>query len=189
VSLPTVDHLRAHLNMEGDTSHDAELTDMLDAAVEVVEGIVGPVAEGTVTETHYGVSSPVLVLRRFPASSVTAVSSRVGAVTTPLTLVDFELDAASGIVRRADGGGFYGNYTVTYSTGRATVPASIHLAILIIAAHLFETQRMPGQSMESAPAGFGGADGIPDAGSTGMGYAIPRRAQELLQPYMLPVIA
>lgn len=185
MSLPTVDDLKIHANIPAsDTSHDAELTDMLDAAIELVEGIVGPVGVGTVTETHYNVSSSALVLARFPASAVTAVGTRSGATTTPLTLADYELDTGTGILRRADGGGFYGSYTVTYSTGRATVPASIHLAILIVAAHLWETQRgtAPTALQLQDPNGA-------DVGPSGMGYAIPRRAQELLQPYMLPVIA
>lgn len=186
MSLPTVGDLREHTN-QTDTTHDRELTDMLDAAVEVVEGIIGPVASGTVTETHYNVSSSVLVLRSMPVAALTAVSSRAGAVTTPLTLADYELDAGTGIVRRKDGGAFYGSYTVTYSTGRAAVPASIRLAILVVASHLWETQTMPG--MDRMQPGFGGADGIPDAGSPGRGFAIPNRAQELLAPYRMPVIA
>lgn len=187
MSLPTVDDLKIHANITTDT-HDTELGDMLDAAVEVVEGIVGPVGEGTVTETHWNVSSGVLVLRQHPASALVSVSSRVGATTTALMLADYELDPATGIVRLANGSGFYGTFVVSYSTGRAVVPAAIRLAILIVAAHLWETQAMPGMEGIVQP-GFGGADGIPDAGSVGRGFAIPNRAQELLRPFALPVIA
>lgn len=186
MSLPTVDDLKAHLD-PGD-SGDAELTDFLDAAVEAVEGIVGPVGLATVTETHYGVSSDVLVLRQMPVAALVSVSSRFGATTTALTLADYELNLAAGIVRQVSGSGFYGNYTITYSVGREVVPASIQLAILIIAEHLHETQRMPGQTSDR-PAGFGGIDGVADAGFMPRGFAIPSRAQELLRPYIVPVVA
>ena len=141
------------------------------------------------TETHYNVLSDVLVLKRMPVGSLVSVSSRYAAVTTPLTLSDYELDPETGLLRTALGTPFYGTYTVTYTSGRDDLPAAIRLAVLVIAEHLFETQRRPGFTTD-APAGFGGADGIPDAtNSTPMGFAIPSRAQELLAPYMIPRIA
>jgi uncharacterized phiE125 gp8 family phage protein len=188
VSLPTLTDLKAHVNVSS-TADDGELTDMLDAAVDVVEGVIGPITSQTVTETHYGLCSDVLVLRRMPVADLLAVGYRAGATTTALLLTDYELDADTGLVRLASGGRFAGNYRVTYSVGRPSVPAAVRLAILIVAGHLFETQRRPGFTSD-APAGFGGADGIPDAtNSVPMGFAIPSRAQELLAPYMLPAIA
>lgn len=189
MSLPTLTDLRAQTNITS-TADDDELQEHLDAAVDVVTGIVGPIDVPTsVTETHYNVQSDVLVLRRMPVGSLVSVSSRYGAVTTPLLLSDYELDPATGLVRLATVGRFYGTYTVTYTSGRDDLPAAIRLAVLIIAEHLFETQRRPGFTTD-APAGFGGADGIPDATNpVGTGYAIPSRAQDLLQPYMMPRIA
>jgi hypothetical protein len=187
MSLPTVDDLKIHANMTSSVD-DSELQDVLDAAIEVVEGLIGPLSSpGQVVETHRNVSSDVLVLKRMPVAGLVSVASRVGASSTPLTLGDYELDAASGLLRTASGARFYGSYTVTYTSGREVLPAAIRLAVLIIAAHLWETQRMPMQ--DSGPAGFGGMDGIPDAGSAGRGFAIPNRAQELLQSYMSPSIA
>jgi hypothetical protein len=189
VSLPTLTDLRAGTNITT-SADDDELQDHLDAAIDVVTGIVGPIDSPTsVTETHYNVASDVLVLKRMPVGSLVSVSSRYGAVTTPLLLSDYELDADTGLVRLAAGTRFCGTYRVTYTSGRDDLPAAIRLAVLIIAEHLFETQRRPGFTTD-APAGFGGADGIPDATNpSGTGYAIPSRAQELLQPYMRPVIA
>jgi hypothetical protein len=141
-----------------------------------------------VTETHYNVCSDVLVLRGCRWGRWCGVVP-LRRVTTPLTLSDYELDPDTGLVRRRLGTRFYGTYTVTYTSGRADLPAAIRLAVLIIAEHLFETQRRPGFT-HRRPAGFGGADGIPDATNpVGTGYAIPSRAQELLQPYMMPRIA
>jgi hypothetical protein len=188
VSLPSIDDLKLHLNKTDDVD-DLELTDVLDAAVEVVGGLVGPLDSETVTDVHYGVAGQTLLLRRMPVAEVLEVSSRSVGYSgfTELTLADYELDTAAGALRMQTGGLFFGDISVTYSVGRETVPAAIRLAVLIIAAHLWETQRMPMQ--DSGPAGFGGMDGIPDAGSAGRGFAIPNRAQELLQSYMSPSIA
>jgi uncharacterized phiE125 gp8 family phage protein len=183
--LPVAD-LKIHLNLpDRGTADDDELREVLDAAVEVVENLIGPLGVSTVTEIHRGVSSDMLVLRRMPIGELTAVSARYATgVATPLDLVDFELDAATGILRVVTGARFWGTFVVEYTTGRAAMPAAVRLAILIVAAHLWETQRMPGQSRDSLPAGFGGADGIPDATLPSRGFAIPNRAQELLQPYI-----
>ena len=163
---------------------------MLDAAVDVVEGIIGPLTAKSVTETHRNVSSDVLVLRRMPVVDLVSVSMGSGSLVSSLPVDDFDLDADTGLLRRADGGWLSGSFTVTYSVGRPTVPAAVRLAILVIAGHLFETQRMPGfQSADSLPAGFGGLDGVPDARLPGLGYAIPNRAQELLTPYIRTAIA
>jgi hypothetical protein len=189
VPLPTLSDLKRETNIPNTTSDD-ELVVKLDQAVAVVEGLIGPVGDPSpVTETHWNVSSDVLVLRRMPVAGLVSVSSRYGATTTALTLADFELDPATGIVRLVSGGRFVGTYTVTYTAGYVNLPADVSGAIVLIAAHLWETQRMSGQSSDTAPAGFGGLDGVPDAGSAGRGFLIPNRAQELLQPHMRPSIA
>jgi uncharacterized phiE125 gp8 family phage protein len=183
VALPTVTDLKAHLNVPAAvTDDDAELGEVLDAAIEIVADIVGPLEASPVTEIHSRVSSGVLVLRGMPAADLTAISFRAGLTSTPLTLSDYELDATSGIVRVVSGSGFYGDYVVEYTAGFDTLPASIRLAVLIIAAHLFETQRMPMQGESFAPTGFGPAAGEVVA-PAGRGYALPNRALELLRPY------
>lgn len=176
MSLPTVDDLKPYLNKTSNAD-DAELTDMLDAAVDIAEGVVGPLTSETVTETHYGLSSAVLVLRRAPALALTSVSGRVypGALQTSYLLTDYTLDPDTGIVRLANGYRFAGDYTVTYSAGRTTLPAAVRLAILIIAGHLWETQR----GVAPTPLQQQDAFGPPPTA----GYALPNRAQELLAPY------
>lgn len=183
MALPTVTDLKVHLNIPAAvTDDDAELAEVLDAAIEIVADIVGPLEAAPVTEIHSRVSSGVLVLRGMPAADLTAISFRAGLTSTPLTLSDYELDATSGIVRVVSGSGFYGDYVVEYTAGFDTLPASIRLAVLIIAAHLFETQRMPMQGESFAPTGFGPAAGEVVA-PAGRGYALPNRALELLRPY------
>lgn len=179
MALPTVADLKAHANIPAaSTTDDDELQEFLDAAVEIVEGMVGPLTEGPVTEVHRAVNTDTLVLRRQPASAVTAVSSRYGTSDlTALTLGDYELDADAGLLRAYSGARFYGTYVIEYTAGGIT--ASDRLAVLIIAAHLLETQRVPMQS--DAPAGFGDTVG---GAPVGVGYAIPNRALELLKPRM-----
>jgi hypothetical protein len=70
---------------------------------------------------------------------------------------------------------------VEYTAGRSDVPASIRLGVLIVAAHLWETQRRPGFT-SATPAGFGGSGDIPDV-PVGRGFAIPARAEELFARY------
>lgn len=183
--LPTVADLKAHLNMESlGSGEDGELADALEAAVDVAEGIIGPLYATPITEVHRDVSADVIVLRRCPVIELTAVSRRSGGTKAALPLTDFEVEPEPGVLRSATDGRLVGTLEVSYSAGRATIPAAVRLAVLIIAAHLFETQRRPGFS--SAPAGFGGSDGVPDASiSGGIGYAIPHRATDLLRAYMV----
>ena len=180
MSLPTLGDLKAHLDMDvANNKNDAELTDMLDAAVDVVEGIVGPITAKTVTETHR-VNAGELVLRRFPVADLVSVTQFGAEQSVGL----FEVDADSGIVRRGDGYGFVGSFTVTYSAGRPTLPASIRLAILIVAGHLWDTQRGTSPSalaLQDPDAGFG----APSVA----GYAIPNRARDLLARYVQPTLA
>lgn len=184
MSLPALAELKAHLNVEGVVTDDQELLDALDAAVDVVEGIVGPLTALPVTEVHRNVSADVIVLRKCPVIELVGVSLRSGKAETPLSLADFELEPEAGLLRSAMDAQLIGNFKVTYSAGRSTIPAAMRLAILIIAAHLYATQTRPG--FASAPAGFGGSDGVADASIPGgIGYAIPHRATDLLRAYMI----
>lgn len=179
MALPDATDLKTHLNMTGST-HDTELGEILDAALDLVANIVGPLAPETVTEVHRGVWSGVLILRTVPAAALVAVSARYGTTTTALTLTDYELDTETGIVRDVNGGGFAGDYVIEFTAGYADLPAAVRLAILIIAAHLWETQRGAAQS----PVAQQQAE-YDQPAPLGLGFAIPARAQALLEPYRL----
>lgn len=175
--LPTVNDLKPYLN-KTTTADDSELTDMLDAAVDIAEGIVGPLTSETVTETHYGIFSEMLVLRQAPALALSSIAGRVypGADQTAYLLTDYTLDPDAGIVRRVNGYRFAGDYTVSYSAGRSSIPAAVRLAILIIAGHLWETQRTVAPTpLQQQDTGYGPP--------TVAGYALPNRARELLEPF------
>lgn len=170
--------LKQHLNITS-TSDDEELQLILDAAERVVTSIAGSWSADTVTESVPVVGGTAILSRR-PTGPVTSGGVPIGGT----------VDGPAGLVTGL--GGLYGSasrITVTYSVGDDGVPADVYLATLIVAAQLFETQRRPGFSSD-APAGFGGADGIPDATSTTpMGFAVPSRAQELLAQYTRPSVA
>lgn len=182
--LPTVVDLKAQLNYTDPTApsaDDDELGFYLTAAVDLVEGMVGPLAVRTVTETHYRISSDVLVLRQAPATALTAISGRLypGSTATSYLLADYVLDGEHGVVRLANGFRLYGDFTVTYTAGRDGIPYAVSLATLIIAGQLWETQR------GTAPTPL-----QPDLTPTvPMGFAIPNRAATLLEPYIQVKVA
>lgn len=158
VALPEV---KAHANVTSSVA-DIELEMMRGAAQDVVEGLVGPVLHRVVTETVTA-RSGVVVLRVAPVVSLTTV--------TPVPSVLPVLDGPTGILR-----GVVGTVDVAYVAGRTSVPDAIRLATLIIAGHLWETQR------GSSPTALQEEDPAP----AGIGYAIPNRALDLLGPYLLP---
>lgn len=170
----TLATVRAHVNLTS-TADDNELGLMLDAADELVRSLVGPLTVGAVTE-RVAVSGGTAILSRRPSGPVTVVD-RLG---SPVT--GFYVNERAGLLE--DVPAVSGPVTVTYQAGSPAVPASVTLATAIIAGHLWETQRRPGQSSDR-PAGFGGMDGVADATiPMSIGYAIPSRAQDLLKPFM-----
>ena len=182
--LPNLTDLKTHLNITG-TGDDAELQDMLDAAIDVVQNVVGPLSSGSTTETHYNVFGPFLVLRKAPAGALSALSVRwyPGSTAVDQDVTDYVLDPDTGVVRAANGYLLRGDITVTYTNGYDLVPAAVNLATLIIAANLWETQRgaMP------LPANATDDD---YAANVGFAPAIPNRAKTLLEPFALgPMVA
>lgn len=163
----TLDEVQQHLDV---TEVTDETLMVQQAAQGAVEGIVGPILWRTVTRTVSGSSSIVL-----PVLPVVSVTSLTGAG-TPVT---YTANPDAGILSDVYA---TGPLTVTYVAGRTSVSDDIRYATLIIAAHLWQTQRgnapAPGFTEETF-------DGTP-----GVGYAIPNRAMDLLGPHqMLPGIA
>lgn len=166
---------KSHLNLTVST-HDEELRGFIEAATEVIEFFVGPVVRRTVVEVHPGGAQ--LALARTPAISVTTVAPVLDGGTS-YTASDLDLDGATGIVRRADGGGFTGPLRVTYVVGRVIVPAPITHAARELIRHLWRTQlgsqfvsRASSRDVDDY------SDPIP-----GLGYSVPNRVIELLQPF------
>lgn len=174
MALPTLVDAKAHLNVAS-SGHDAELFAMLAAAVDVIEGQVGPLEPRSYTETHYNVSGRhPIVLRRTPAIVVTSITAPYGSA---LNLATVRLDGVGGLLY-LPGSWWGGEVTVTYTAGRADLPAAIRLAILIVVGRLWETQRgnAPGARRQEPDDLTLDPSALP---------LLPPRARELLQPYVL----
>ncbi|WP_068925026.1 phage head-tail connector protein [Planobispora rosea] len=157
---------KRHLNLTT-SAEDDELTEMIRAVTEPIERHVGVVLRRTVVETHRG--GYALVLQKTPVLSITSVEGVGSALDQDVA--DLLLDTVSGVVRRQDGGWIAGPVTTAYVAGGTSVSPSVRLASLMIIQHLWETQR------GAATPRFGADEAVWDPR---FGYAIPRRAIELL---------
>ena len=160
----SVDEVKAHANITS-TTQDAEVELIRNAAQDAVEGLIGPVLWRTVTQA-VSTDSSTVVLNTLPVVSVTSLTS--GGTGTTYTLVDggMLVDVAA-----------RGAMVATYVAGRAVVGDDIRMAALIIAAHLWQTQ------LGAAPTQL--QDGFGEQPATGIGYAIPNRAADLLAPHLM----
>lgn len=174
----TVDEVKKHLNIGvSDTSQDDELTGFIEAVTEVIEHIVGPVVARSVTETHDGGHSAI-VLRKPPVLSVTSVTENGTAVS------GYAPSLEAGVLYRGTGRGRWagcrGAVTVTYQAGRASVPASIKLA----AKDLTQINFRPQQGGNYSPFDSGGD--ASEAGQMILGFFVPNRVMQMLSPHALP---
>lgn len=188
----TIEDLATHLEMAVPTEQ-AKVTQMqrhLDAALRHVAAECGTaVTAGALTlpVTASASGSPyvtaagqgaALLLPAVRVTSVVSVLDPDGVEVTPL-----RVDLLAGIVWVPMLRSGTWRITVTFDD----LPPDLELAVLIIAAHLYGTQRVPGMSGEPSPRpGYGGTPlrtGLP------MGVAIPNRAAVLMSPYRLPGIA
>jgi hypothetical protein len=166
--------LKAHLGITSNRD-DGELQEMLDAAEAWTSRHIGlPVGAATHDFRVYSDSTQLLLPATGLSGDVT-VTDPTGAAVTGASV-----DLAAGIVRvpyRRSG-----TWTVTLTRPAGTgLEPDLRLAVLIIAAHLWETQRGP------APAGpLADPDAVP---AFGAGFAIPNRAQDLLSGFRLPATA
>jgi hypothetical protein len=144
--------------------------------------IGGPIVNRTISNerVHQTYTNPRLALRQKIVQSVTSIVDEWSGASMDVTsvVVDQVTNMAS---RKGDLPFlFRGPWClVTYVAGLGTaVPAGFNPAARIILQHLWQTQRGPGL----AP--------VPNMDETflpGMAYAIPNRALDILQPYLLEV--
>lgn len=175
---------KAHLNIST-TTHDDELRSWVETVTAVVEHFVGACVRRTVVEDHdylpaYGAS--VVVLRKTPVISLTSVVAILDGGTS-YSVADLDLDGATGVVRRKDGGRMYGPLRFTDVVGRAVIPANFTAAGRIILQHLWRTQYGASRAL---PGIGGGDDFAVTEPIPGLGYAVPNRALQLLEPHRLP---
>ncbi len=165
--------VKAFLNL-GTTRHDSELQDTVDRAEAILAARVGPLSPVTVTDERHTGPGPIL-LKRYP------VLALVGATSGGATVADADLDTGAGLLYGSFGSA-RGGVRVTYTAGRAVVPADLEAAVLELVKHLWQSQRPAGAQ---APPGSPGGDDGPQ----GRAFLLPYRVQSLIEPYLLPTVA
>lgn len=169
---------KSHLKLTTSTQDD-EVRRWIGATTRCVEWFVGPVAVRTVTETHNVKWARVLSLRQVPALELITVAAVLDGGTS-YDASGLDLDGATGIVRRKDGGLMYGPLRATYKAGRRVVAENISSAAELILQHLWRTRLGPGRP-QLGTGDFDVTEPVP-----GLGYAIPNRAMQLLSPDQQP---
>jgi len=163
---------RATLNAPA-TVLDASLQPFVDQATEAVEFLCGPMSVQSFTETVQGCGK--LVVSKTPTVALTSVTGEwMGALNVSLLAV-----STTGVIRAVRGAQLILEdwYAVVYTAGRSTVPVSVKQGALIILKHQWGIT----QGATLRP-GLGGDDStmVP-----GLGYAIPNRALQALDPYLV----
>lgn len=173
---------RAALRLaSSDTSNDADLTaTYVPAVTAIVEDFIGPqMARTGLTWTVDGGRTSILL-----PSGCTAVTAVQESSTVLVANVDYTVNLRSGVVTRGSTQQPYiflpgqQNIVITYNAGAyaapANVPANVKLAARIILAHLWQADQQGYRPTFGAP--------DDDVVTSPSGFAIPRRAYELLRP-------
>lgn len=174
MGIVSLDQMRAHLNITTpDPGEDAELARMIEAADGAIEAFLGVVvAPRSVTERHIIPPGGMVCLRAVPVIEVTALVASDGSTVFDAARVDLDGDLG---VLRAGSSSAVGDVSVSFVAGMNDPPARYELAEMLIAAHMWETQRV-----QTLAQGFsyGGEDQF--QGQFGRGYSLPNRAIQLL---------
>lgn len=169
---------RRHLK-KTDTADDEEIRSWIGACTRAVEMFVGPVVPRTVTERVRFTRARSVALTLTPCLAlVSATSPRPGG--TSYDVDDLDLDLETGLVEAVTGGLLYGPLDFTYRVGRLVVGDNITSASRIILQHLWRTRQGPARPQRGTD-DFDVTEPLP-----GLGFAIPNRAVQLLEPDRLP---
>lgn len=160
---------KVFLNIPG-TASDDELREYLEAATEVVEGYIGPVARRTYTSRVNG-GRDVLILPHTQVLSVTSITS-VSTGITPVPLANLSIDTEAGDIYLKYAGCFpYGAYDITYTVGRSVMKANWTTAAKIIVKHMWSNKLGNLPSIQGDNPGYV---------VTGSGHLVPYQAIALL---------
>ncbi|CAM5617345.1 hypothetical protein SALBM135S_05886 [Streptomyces alboniger] len=171
---------RKHLKKApGDRADDEEIRDWIEACTRAVEQFVGPVVVRSVSDTVRFSTARSVALSLIPALDITSVTQlRPGG--PAYTVDDLILDPDTGLVEHAGAERLHGPLRITYRVGRLIVPANIRNAGKIILQHLWRTRQGPGRPQRGTD-DYDVTEPLP-----GLGFAIPNRAVQLLDPDRLP---
>jgi hypothetical protein len=170
VALVLLADAKAQLNATGSGDvDDWQLQRFVDAVTKPMEDAAGRVLDPRAFTDIVQVSNASgLLLPRAPVTAVTAAVTTDGV--TSWNTANLFVDQDSGMVTVLSGPALNGQIAITYTAGLSPVAPNVELAALITIQHLWETKRgAMGVSM-----GGEGETFVP------MGFAVPRRATELL---------
>lgn len=169
---------KRHLNMTlENTSEDDELQSMIEAVTSVVERHRGEVVARRVVVEHEPMGScDRIALMYHPVISVTSIEDERG-VSVPTN--GWMLDSQNGILTARTAQYSNRSLVVTYIAGYTQIPAHYILAAKIILHHMWQTQRVQNVGLQPT-LGSQSRREEQIVSPTGMGYAIPHRAIELL---------
>lgn len=174
-----------------DTSSDEDtLRQIMGAATELAESIVGSCVQRTLTDIRIpGNTKPALRLPRGPLpsdSAVTSISSIYnGGPSWTFANGDLIVSPESGVVQLQ---GFipfwFGPWRATYTVGRVVIPSSIQLAVKEIIYDMWSTQRPYGaDELEPGPEATARFEQMVAS------YQIPSHAMTLLSKFEMPGFA
>lgn len=191
--LMSLTEAKGYLNIpSSDRTRDTKLLQFIAELTPVVEAITGPIIQRIISETYDG-QGPFISLRNRPVASVNSVTEYRGPIPYPLTQIptpdlgtiySYMFEAPGRVVRRTVGGGMtdfprgLDSIFITYTAGRASVPANVTGAIKeLLRIHFQDTQ-------QGRPrAGGGGNFAEPDDPTTAiMGFFTSGRVREMLAP-------
>ncbi|MFF0139670.1 head-tail connector protein [Streptomyces sp. NPDC005227] len=173
MAIVTLADAKKQVNVDDDdTSNDVELLGFIDAATAAVEEQLGTVVEPRtcVDELDFRRPTRSFLLQAVPVISLTSMTSLDGSRSWDLSPAAAHVEKASGRVTLI-GATVSGTAILIYEAGLTVIGANIRLAAKIIIQHLWETQR------GTMGVQLGGDD---EGYVPGRGFAIPRRAIELL---------
>ena len=154
-----------------DTGNDTDLERYIEAATPVIENITGPLVQRTEVFYLDGGREAIVLPTRF--TSVTSITQNGVAYTS------YVADPDSGVITAGTSTApdifepGIRNIVVTVVTGAATYPANVKLATRELVRFWWQQGRQA-----NIPA-FGEA---PESGMVPMGFAVPKRVYELLEP-------
>lgn len=162
----TLAEFKTWLKYGAGTTDDTTLTTVLTSASLWVEWkIGGPLAAASFTETAI-INGFAYIPQKRPLATVTSITPDLGAA---IDSSRYSVDTTHNMIRFR-WGVYRGWYTIIYTAGLSSIPDRVKTAGLEVARHLWLIQNGSGGR------GFPG-DEIP----TPMGFAVPRRAEELLR--------
>lgn len=185
-SIVGIDEVKDYINY-GNSSNEDVLRQVMQAATELCERVVGSCVQRTLTNVRIpGRVKEALRLPQGPfpnASSVISVASSWpnGPVWTYAN-GDFIVSPEAGIVELASLSPFWqGPWTANYTVGRLVIPQSVQLAAKEIVFDMWSTQRPYGASeMEPGPEATARIEQMIAS------YSVPPHAQVLLSGYEMP---